>query len=451
VAVEVTVGVRADATGPLRVTLLSGGIPQDAQSLPVPNADTNVSVPLTFVPAQPGLAMIEVWASVPSGAATHAVASTHVVQRERRVLVHEARPSWAATFVRRALESDPRLNVTTRSMVSRGLAADAGAPPALDNAAALNEFDVIVIGAAEALTPAQVSTLERYLRTREGAVVLLPTDEDALGVLRPLTQVSRWTLDRRPTLQTIEAGGLRWSASEFLWPGTWPTGAEAMATCLTGAPRCAVWQRPVGGGRLIVSSALDGWRTRAADDVDYAEFWRVQVATQAAMTPDLLSVRIAESIAEPGAAIEADVESRGLRDVAAEWHDTLGGRGPVRLWPDGEGRWRAAWAAPVTPGRYRLVVTATDVTTSREFMVVEPENAPRPVPEDAAGLSLMASAHDGRAVPIDEAASLRDALASLADAPAGAVWHPFRTAWMIVPFAGVLSTEWWLRRRRGAR
>ncbi len=451
VAVQVTVGVGADATGPLHVTLLSGGVPQDEQSLPVLKTDGNLTVPMTFVPAQPGLVMIEVRASLPGGEDTSAVASTHVVQRERRVLVHEARPSWAATFIRRALESDPRLNVTARSVVSRGLAAEAGAPPALDDPAALNDFDVIVIGAAEALAPAQVSTLERYLRTREGAVVLLPTDEDALGVLRPLTQVSRWTVDRRPTLQAIEAGGLRWSASEFLWPGTWPVGAEALATCLTAAPKCAVWRRPVGGGRVMVSSALDGWRTRAADDVDYAEFWRVQVAGEAATTPERISVILADAIVEPGALIQATVESRGLSGADAEWQDTIGGRGDVRLWPEGEGRWRAEWAAPVTPGRYRLVVTAQDVTASREFMVVEPEHAPRPVPESDEALALMARAHGGRAVPIAEAASLRAELAALAEAPAGATWHPFRTAWMIVPFAGALSVEWWLRRRRGAR
>lgn len=450
VTATATVAVPAGAAGPLKLTLLSGGIPHDAQSLPVAAGSDTVRVPLTFVPAQPGLTLVHISASLPGSAEATAVATTHVVQQEHRVLVHDARPSWAATFVRRALESDPRLNVTARSVVSRGLATEVGAPPALDSAAALDDFDVIVVGAAEALTPAQVTSLERYLRAREGAVVLLPTDDDALGVLRPLTAISRWNLDRRPALETLSADGLEWSASEFLWPSTWPAGAESLTTCPE-TPRCAVWRRPIGGGRVIVSSALDGWRTRAGTDVDYAEFWRVQVANAAAATPERVAITFADALVETGATVHAEIEARGLPSLTAEWQDTLGSRATVRLWPAGAQRWRAEWSAPPTPGRYRLVLTAGDVQASREFMVVDAGTVQRPLPSDADALALMARAHGGQSEALSDLAALPPQMAGLVEAPPERVWHPFRSAWMIVPFAGLLSVEWWLRRRRGAR
>jgi hypothetical protein len=28
-------------------------------------------------------------------------------------------------------------------------------------------------------------------------------------------------------------------------------------------------------------------------------------------------------------------------------------------------------------------------------------------------------------------------------------WHPMRSMWWLLPFALALSSEWWLRRRRG--
>src|SRR5262249_32758129 len=90
-----------------------------------------------------------------------------------RVQVYEPRPSWAATFVRRALESDGRFQVAGLSATSRSIATRSGEAAALTSAA-LNAFDVVIVGGLERLTAAEAYALERFMREREGAVVLVP-------------------------------------------------------------------------------------------------------------------------------------------------------------------------------------------------------------------------------------------------------------------------------------
>ena len=45
------------------------------------------------------------------------------------VLFFDTRPSWMSTFVRRAIERDPRFVVTSRVVTSRNVSTDAGNPP----------------------------------------------------------------------------------------------------------------------------------------------------------------------------------------------------------------------------------------------------------------------------------------------------------------------------------
>ncbi len=47
------------------------------------------------------------------------------------------------------------------------------------------------------------------------------------------------------------------------------------------------------------------------------------------------------------------------------------------------------------------------------------------------------------------ARALASAVASVSDVATPV--HPLRAAWWMIPFAGCLSVEWWLRRRSGLR
>ncbi len=104
-----------------------------------------------------------------------------VTSRTLRILVHEPRPSWAAAFVRRALESDPAFDVSTMTEIVNAGArtkqrptVSAGAPPGRLSSETLEPFDAVVVGAPDMLAEADVAALDTFARVRGGGVVLLP-------------------------------------------------------------------------------------------------------------------------------------------------------------------------------------------------------------------------------------------------------------------------------------
>jgi hypothetical protein len=437
------------------VSLFADNVLVDTRILVAETAAT--SVDLLFVPARQGLARLRISARLDDGPEAFADVATEVTRRPLRVLSYEGQASWAATFLRRALENDPRFEVVVRAVTSRGVTAEAGAPPAsLERADELTSFDVVVVSTPEALGGAAAAALESYLRNREGAVVLLPGAGDA-AVLSRLTGVQTWIGERRPALASVDSALGDWTASEFLWPGAWPASAGGVAGCLSPG-RCAVWRVPVGGGRVVVSSALDGWRTRAAEGSAFAAFWRSVVGDEAEATPGPVEVTLSSRLVEPGSFVAAEIQVRDQGGALhAEWQATDGAVQPVRLWPAGAGRHHAEFRAPDVPGRYRLHVESSrnagePLRAISEFLVVEPGAVHRTLTADHASLSAFASTHGGGVVPMAALDSLGGRLSaavstSLHDTPT----RPMRSPWWIALFAGALAVEWWSRRRRGAR
>lgn len=451
--VSVTIAVPAlPRASTLTITLLADGVPVETITQPVGPEAASIVRDLSFVPSRLGLARLRVSTRLGDGPDSHADVATEVTRRALRVLFYDARPSWATTFLRRALEEDPRIEVVARSMTSRGVAAEAGNPPAsLDRADDLSAFDLVVVSTPEGLSERAATALEAYLRDREGAVVLLPGEQNA-PVLSRLTGVSTWTMDRRPALETVSTPSGAWTASEFLWPGRLPATAEALTGCV--APgRCAVWRAPVGGGRVIVSSALDGWRTRGVESSGFASFWRSLVGDEAAATPRPIEVTLNARTIDAGGTVTASVDVvAAAGPVRAEWQNTEGGVQQVRLWPRAGGGYAAEFRAPAVPGRYRLVVGGAGQEARVEFMVVEAGQEAPPLPATSDRLAVFASSRGGAVIPMTELDTLPARLSAAApttrhDAPS----HPMRSAWWMIPFAGLLATEWWSRRRRGAR
>jgi hypothetical protein len=191
------------------------------------------------------------------------------------VLALDARPSWMATFVRRALESDPRFAVTSRVVTSRGAASAAGSPPlSLRAPGALQPHHIAVIGAPEELTEADVAALERFMRDEGGAVLIVMdrTPEHAVPFQR-LAGIRAWReqLVAEPTGRPLAS---EWALASDppLWIEPY---AGAIAHTDTTAP---MWSVPVGRGRLLVSGVLDAWRFRDRDDAAFDGFWRTLVA-----------------------------------------------------------------------------------------------------------------------------------------------------------------------------
>ena len=107
-----------------------------------------------------------------------------------RVEFYDPRPSWATTFVRRALEADARFQVATLSSTSRGISAQTGGAVPLDDPR-LDAFDVVIVGGLDRLSAADVRALDRYMRERGGAVVVVPDQRIDAGPARDLRRLVR--------------------------------------------------------------------------------------------------------------------------------------------------------------------------------------------------------------------------------------------------------------------
>lgn len=474
--VDVDVEVPGDEVRALTVSLVVEGtrLQHVQREVVAPAADGTarrvVTVPMTFVPTAAGVMRLRIEAGTSEEPGAVADVALTVTTRVWKVLAFDGRPTYLGTFVRRALEEDPRFDVTARSLTSRQTSVQTGAAPdALSDARAIGTYDLVVVGAPDALGATEAVALDRYLRDRHGAAILLP--ETPTGVLlRRLTGVPDWREDRRPALVDIQsltadaAAGGAFTASEFVWPLVWPPLARPLtAPVEPGAgvagrpdPLWPVWQMPVGAGRLIVSAASDGWRSRGGDSSGFSTFWRSIAAGAAQATPPPVDVQVSARLVTPGEQVHVRVE-----DVLGDWAPaepiaevTAGDAADdvvatVRLWPSGTPRvWAGEFRSPFGPGRYRVHAGPG----AQPFQVVTAEERQRPA-ADRDGLSAAAAwAHRGAAVPERELATLSSRVRE-ATAPEEILRtsHPMRSVWWLPIFVTCTVGEWWLRRRRGAR
>ena len=463
--VPVVAGVRAAGSRgrTLDVTLRAGALVVDRASRSIASDDEHVSVPLAFVPPAAGAAPLRVSAMI-RDTRDSAVADVAVDVRDERwsVLFFDPRPSWMSTFVRRAIERDPRFVVTSRIVTSRGLSADAGRPPArLDDLAALKLFDAVVVGAPESLTERDVSGLDAFMRRRGGSVVLL-LDRRAQGPYERLIGAPLASDSGARPVSVVAGGdttGLR--ASEIVYPrrplpGASPVAVIAHARADSMNGRAALWRTPIGAGRVIVSGALDAWRFRDETLSAFDHFWQVAVADAASAAPEPVEVRVSRPVARAGDRVEVNVV---VRDAALSASPTPRAalsaslvadslNTAVRFWPSGApGEFRGEVRAP-RAGVYRVVVTSDGARG--EAPLVARADAARPTPDDRDLIDAWVAARRGRAIASSQLGELPPALIDAIRPVARAeVWHPMRSPWWILPFALLLSAEWWARRRRG--
>jgi hypothetical protein len=426
----------------------------DRASRVIGRDDETLTVPLAFIPVRAGVARLRVASSI-AGVSRGADAAIIVDVRDRRwsVLFYDARPSWSSTFLRRAVERDPRFVVTSRTMTSRNVSSDVGRPPArLDDLPSIDAYDAIIVGAPETLAENDMRGLEQFMRRRGGAVVLDLDQRDAPPPTR-LTGVSRWTgasVDRPTMIRRIDgdSGALR--AMDLAWPTRLPPGARVLAG---DSARPLVWQIPVGAGRLVVNGALDAWRFRDPSESAFDDVWRGIVAEAANAAPPAIVATVAPSIVRPGESVDLHAT---LRDVVlsqtlpahAAVAFALDGT-PVHPWPGGVGRLDAELRAPRDTGIHHLAVTVNGTTV--DVPVVVDRSAPqRTIPPTL--FPRWIAAHGGTIVEASQLDDLAPRITrALRVAPRVEIRHPMRSPWWLVPFALALAAEWWLRRRRGLR
>jgi hypothetical protein len=470
---RIGVAVSTQTTGArgrrLELTLRSGELVVDRAGVDIASDDERRTTELAFVPTTIGAVPLRITATV-TGSDTEVAADVAVDVREQRwaVLFFDPRPSWQSTFVRRAIERDPRFVVTSRVVTSRGLSTDAGRPPArLNDGATLALFDAIVIGAPDALDDGDIAGLDAYLRGRGGSVVLL-LDQRAAGPYQRLTGVREWSARTSSTGIAVlptngDSAGL--GASEIAWPRAMPPGARELARgraigsdSATSHP--VIWRTAVGGGQLIVSGALDSWRYRDPAVSAFDTYWRsiIGAAADAALPP--VTIALGNSIVAPNERTEIGVvlrdaslagvaSNRPVRATVAANLETPRGVVPIRLWPAGPvGSFRGSFRAPRDPGSYRVVVSG-DGARADVPIIVAPSVA-RPLRDDADLVAAWARSHGGAAVAESQVGLLASELQrAVRPVPRRETWHPMRSPWWIIPLTLALGAEWLWRRRRG--
>jgi len=488
------------------VELRDGPIVVDRVSLD-PRAGIRTTIAsLGFAPTTIGTHRLRVDVASTEGStfAAHSDAILVVRDSALQVLVYDPRPSWMSTFVRRALERDPRLAISSRVMTARNIATAAGtAPSRLDDAAAIARFDAIVVGAPTSLSDNDVSALERYMRQRGGSVVFL-LDANADGPHQRLMHAgqSNYTSIGKPTriapFRTPPAGDVAtpptaWLLASELWsPTTLASSATVIATASAqsfGAgrddtqPRAILWKQPVGSGELTVSGALDAWRFRDQDASAFDLAWQEVVASAASASINPVSVQLSHDIVSPGepvaitvavrsamfpaaisrrsgldrASANGNIPNGAITDVAhtkvQSWLESGAPRAivrtPIDLWPDGlPGMLRGSINAPDTIGEAHVVVIADGIRREVPLVVDSVRGrvrTPREPLQSAWVTSLGGKQFGPSQIPL-LAADLQRTVGRVARRE---LWYPMRSVWWLFPFVLALSAEWYLRRRRG--
>jgi hypothetical protein len=385
-----------------------------------------------------------------------------------RILVHEPRPSWNVTFVRRALEEDPSFDVSTLVQASKGLEVRAGTPPAGLTTDALEPFDAVLVGAPEELRASELDALKAFARRRGGTVVLLPDRRPSGRYLDliPSPQFDEVLVENPIELGSIAGAPLR--ATELAVHRAGVLGGEILASLDQGkGRRPVVLEWPDGAGRVLFSGAMDAWRFRAAADDGFGRFWRARVAEAAMAAPGRVEVTIRPGVPAPDepVAIRARIRPTELEDAPGGVRTPsirarlVGGDGSVqfvRLWPTAEqGVFDGRFQAPPA-GRYDLQVdTATgvrprDLNVDTVVSVVAGARHPSgDVAGSAAAVRLIPATTGGVAVSTADLAPLERHLRSLSSGDVERTERPAHSVALVIAFTALLCAEWTIRRRRG--
>lgn len=361
------------------------------------------------------------------------------------LLLYEPEPSWLGTFVRRALEGDPRFAVDVRTRFGPGMiiGANRGRPLSIE---ALRDKRAVIVPAPEALTAEEVRLLERFAGARGGSIVLLP-DRLPTG---PVTGLMPAISGERRDAEAQTAGALK--ASEFV---TFDESSAGMRVLARVGEHPVVVSHAVGRGRAIVSGALDAWRFR---DAAFNRYWSSLLSDAAIATGPQLRASLARSALRPGEATRLTAEWRSMEPLptrvifSARLTCEDGSNAGIRLWPTGragvfEGSVRVP--SPTTCSVVATVSEPVQLEARASLLVASDVSTITAVP---GAFASAIQAHGGSVARDDRLQSLVDAahgrLPPLRDSRES---RPMRSPWWLLPFAGCLAAEWWLRRRAGLR
>ena len=461
-------GMTSASPRDLHIELLHGGIVQSSAHARA-SRDSALDARLTFIPASAGPAMLTIRAFV-AGAPDTVRHGLLVDVRANRwsVLFFDRRPSWISTFVRRALERDPRFAVTSRIVTSTNVSRQTGsAPEALDAIAAAGAFDAVVIGSPEALTARDVNGVSTLLRSRGASVLVLP-DHPANSSANALFGFGGWRMTPRRVAASVVsemAGQTAASAVDAIrlkglsigTPARLPAASRVIAVVRDSTRTLPViWQTPIGLGQLYVSGAFDAWRFRDTSQSTFDATWRDLVDEAASAHQPPLDLQVTPRLILPRGAFSVAVRPRDSLNVAPVVLSLRALRGigddatttPITTTAR-RGGVESVVRAPLDTGVYE-VLAVQGADSARTSIRVAAAIA-RDADNDAALLTAWTASRAGRVVSRDSIASLPNLLDStLKPVSSLTEWHPMRSPWWIVPLALVLAAEWGIRRLRTA-
>jgi hypothetical protein len=278
---------------------------------------------------------------------------------------------------------------------------------------------------------------------RGGSLILLPEQ-------RPSGPVGRffsddWTEHLTPAPQQI--GPLR--ATEILRTDRLPIAATVLGR--SGSSSSSMVAVPTGNGRVIISGAMDAWRYR---DSAFDRFWR-SLAAEAAVAGDALRIEFASRLSARGERVPFTLRYRSFDEpsaIEARVSVRCGNatRAPLRVWPTGALGEFAGEIPASEPGQCEVEATVGHRSAVTFFAVAD-----RPARGVDATLAKLENATRQLGGVVVEAGAETEIARAMDDSSAESSQivfaHPMRAPWWILPFAGCLSLEWWLRRRAGLR
>ena len=413
----------ATRTGPVRLRAVASFQP----------ADRDPDAPDTLATVRPS----------PPGDVTADVRPSDVV-----VALLEARPTWSARFARLALSGAAGLRLASEVRVSPGVAVRTGAGATEQG----SDPEVIIVGGLEALTSADVARLDREVRERGRAVVLLIDAQPHAGAWQRLwpDPIGPLRSGARPVTGLV--AGHAWTMREWLAP-VLSTGATPLAYVESVATPF-IAGRAHGAGRVLLVTSLDAWRWRAEPGTAFAAGWRALVQRLAADVPKAVTVSAWGTGGDRNARLAIDVALRpdvaGTVDVTATAAAAGDIARPVPLARMADGRWRGEIRVPGA-GVVDVDVTArsAEQVVGRVQTVVDV--SPRALVADWTDVEQHQAERGAAAATTTELAASLQALRDGVVPGREGRWHVTRTWWFAGLVAALLGTEWILRRLAGAR
>ena len=389
------------------------------------------------------------------------------------VLFFDRRPSWTSTFVRRALERDPRFAVSSRIVTSTDISRETGpSPQDLSDVARGTRYDVVVVGSPDALNRRDIDALTALLNERGASVVVLP-DHQSASPTDAWLGIERWTTTRRrdavdivsPPVAGLPHDPVRLRGMAIGVPLRLPVNAETVAELpatsdsaspnATRAGQAVIWRVPVGLGTLVVSGVFDAWRYRDPAQSTFDATWRDIINDAASRRQPSVDLRVTPAIVTPRSSLDAIASFRDARDtgsVTVDWRAATDSSAAATVIPmyatSAPDQRVGSFRAPQGPGVYTVRLMKGADTIHVPLAVLS--RIAHDIGNNTELLDTWSASRGGRVVAREQLDSVPAILEQvIKTAPRLTTWHPMRSPWWIVPFAMLLSCEWWLRRRRG--